>query len=190
LGTGYTRQSAAEIDDGEIIYAIDLENEFDAIAAAFNATTGASHDGTTGEGPKISLTTSISGILPVANGGIGGINKTNATTAPTVNDDSGDGYVVGSTWIDTTNDNHYVLLDATVAAAVWRRFQPYSVDLSAISALTSAADKIPYSTGSGTWALTGLSAFGRALIDDNTAATARTTLGRTRSSQESGDTCT
>ena len=42
-----------------------------------------------------------------------------ASSAPTVNDDSDDGYAVGSGWVDTTSDKAYVCLDATVAAAVW-----------------------------------------------------------------------
>jgi hypothetical protein len=48
------------------------------------------------------------------------IDKLDATTAPTVNDDSGDGYSVGSLWIDVTNDHAYVCVDATATAAVWR----------------------------------------------------------------------
>lgn len=43
-----------------------------------------------------------------------------ASAAPTVNDDSGDGYAVGSFWCDTTADNAYICLDATVGAAVWK----------------------------------------------------------------------
>jgi hypothetical protein len=46
--------------------------------------------------------------------------KYNATTAPTANDDSGDGYSVGSVWIDTTNDKQYVCLDATLNVAIWQ----------------------------------------------------------------------
>jgi hypothetical protein len=46
-------------------------------------------------------------------------NNIAATTAPTVNDDSGDGYAIGSRWLDTTNDKEYVALDASVGAAVW-----------------------------------------------------------------------
>ncbi len=42
-----------------------------------------------------------------------------AAVAPTVNEDSGDGYAVGSIWIDTTADKAYVCLDATVTSAVW-----------------------------------------------------------------------
>lgn len=47
------------------------------------------------------------------------LNKWDGTTAPTANEDSGDGYSVGSRWIDTTNDKEYVCLDATLTAAVW-----------------------------------------------------------------------
>jgi hypothetical protein len=163
MGTGYTRQSAAEIDDGLVIEAVDLENEFDAIQAAFNATTGHSHDGTTGEGPKIDLVTSVTGRLPVANGGIAGIHKLDGTTAPTVNEDSNDGYVPGSLWVDTTNDVAYLCLDGSVGAAIWQRYQPYDAELLALAGLTSAADKLPYFTGSGTAALADFPAYGRAI---------------------------
>lgn len=44
---------------------------------------------------------------------------TGKTAAPTVDDDSGDGYAVGDRWIDETNDKEYVALDVTVGAAVW-----------------------------------------------------------------------
>jgi hypothetical protein len=54
MGTGYTRNDTANnIADGNVINASDLDGEFDAIQAAFNASTGHSHDGTTGEGPQI-----------------------------------------------------------------------------------------------------------------------------------------
>lgn len=166
MGTGYTRQSAAEISPNEIITAAGLEAEFDAIEAAFHGTTGASHDGTTGEGPKIALSTSISGILPVANGGIAGIHKLNATTAPTINEDSNDNYAVGSLWIDTTADVAYVCVDASVGAAVWKQLQFTDAELTALAGLTSAANKLPYFTGSGTAAVTDFTAFARTILDD------------------------
>ena len=53
---GYTRQSSANIITGEIIRAAPLNLEFDTLQTAFNATTGHTHDGTTGSGPKILLT--------------------------------------------------------------------------------------------------------------------------------------
>ena len=40
-------------------------------------------------------------------------------TAPTVNDDSGDGYEIGLIWVNTATDTAYILLDDTVGAAVW-----------------------------------------------------------------------
>lgn len=53
---GYVRQSETEIQDDEFIMAVDLNNEFDAIEAAFHQTTGHVHDGTTGGGAPISYT--------------------------------------------------------------------------------------------------------------------------------------
>jgi hypothetical protein len=41
------------------------------------------------------------------------------STAPTVNDDIGDGYVPGSLWVDTVGDKVYVCVDNTIGASVW-----------------------------------------------------------------------
>lgn len=62
------------------------------------------------------------GILPVDNALIGLplLHKMDATTAPTVNEDSGDGYSVGSMWVDVTNDNVYQAVDVSSGAAVWK----------------------------------------------------------------------
>ena len=54
MGTGYTRNDTANnIADGNVINAADFDGEYDAIEAAFNATTGHTHDGTAAEGGPI-----------------------------------------------------------------------------------------------------------------------------------------
>ena len=50
---GYTRQSSAQIVSGEIISAAPINAELNQILAAFNNSTGHSHDGTAAEGPPI-----------------------------------------------------------------------------------------------------------------------------------------
>ena len=95
MGTCYTRNDTGNnIADGNVINASDLDGEFDAIVAAFNASSGHTHDGSTGEGPPIEaagiannaveLGTKTTGNYVATITGGTGIASTGATSGETI----------------------------------------------------------------------------------------------------------
>lgn len=150
---GYVRQSAADIAPGKDVAAGPVNDEFNQLEAAFNATSGHTHDGTSGNGPKINLTTAVTGVLPKTNGGTG--TTTGAVTAPgsTVTDKSVVGFdgTSGEAVLQLTPAEVRTYAElGTMALEDAADFQPQNSSLDEISSLTFAnKDILQYRTGSG-----------------------------------------
>ena len=69
-----------------------------------------------------------------------GLPKTNwtATSAPTLSNDSSQGYTIGSLWLDVTNKEAYRCLDNTIASADWI---DTTLDASEVAGLISVLDE-------------------------------------------------
>jgi len=95
------------------------------------------------------------------------------------------GTITSGTWNGSTISISYGGTGATSASqartnlglAIGTDVQGYDAELAALAGLTSAADKLPYFTGSGAAALADLTSYARDLISSANAAVARATLG-------------
>lgn len=119
---------------------------------------------TGGAGPVLELTTAqVKAMLAVAVGDLANI----AAATIVGNNGGGAGAPTALTAAQTRS-----LLDLVPGVHV----QAFDADLTAIAALVSAANKMPYATGAGTWSLADLTAFARTLLDDADAQTFLKTL--------------
>lgn len=116
-------------------------------------------------------------------------NQAAVGTSWTVAQTNIDGAVVGPA---SATDSNIALFDGTTGklikdsgsalsaylttSAAASTYQPLDADLTALAGLTSAADKVPYFTGSGTAAVTDFTTFGRSIVDDADEATFKATV--------------
>jgi hypothetical protein len=77
MAQGYVRQAAANIQPGLRANAEDVNTELNQLQNAFDNSSGHDHTGSVaGDGAKLSLSASMTGVLPVANGGTGTTTST------------------------------------------------------------------------------------------------------------------
>ena len=233
MTTGYTRQDTSNnIANGNTIDADDLDLEFDAVDAAFNSSTGHSHDGTAANGSPITVVGPAQDIVTTASQMAP--KTTNTYDLGSATNQWKDLYVDGVAYVDAIDLNGTTItataaelnildgvtstaaelniLDGVTATAAEINIldgatltvtelnyvdgvtsaiqtqldakQALDAGLTSIAGLTTAADKMIYTTDLDVYAVASLTAAGRALLDDADAAAQLVTLGLTATASE------
>ena len=127
------------------------------------------------------IATQNTGAIAITGGTIGGITSLTSSTSSLGTATITAGSVTGITDI-TVADGGTGASTASGARtnlglAIGSDVQAYDAGLQSIAGLTTNTDQLIYTTAADTYATTGLTTYGRSLINDADAATARTTLG-------------
>jgi len=103
-----------------------------AAGSATTASTAATNAGTSATNAAASAASAAASAALVP------LHVFNKVTDPTANDDSADGYGVGSIWVNTATDTAYMAVDVSVGAAVWQ-------NIGSASGITTFAPNKKYS---------------------------------------------